>query len=76
MNLLLHFNKVFITRQEEIASTRSLLNTAKLMESNAMLLKLKKMKYMVKIAHQVTEITINGNGSVLDKLQKMLITEK
>lgn len=38
-----------IMRQEETASTRSLLNTAKLMEENQMLYKLKEMEYLEKI---------------------------
>ena len=41
-----------IMRREETASTRSLLNTAKLMEENAMLWKLKEMEYVEKIAGQ------------------------
>ncbi len=41
-----------IMRREETASTRSLLNTAKLMEDNAMLLKLKEMEYVEKIAEK------------------------
>ena len=36
--------------KEETASTRSLLNTAKLMEDNMMLFKLKEMEYVEKIA--------------------------
>ncbi|RYZ19097.1 MAG: slipin family protein, partial [Sphingobacteriales bacterium] len=42
-----------IMRREETASTRSLLNTAKLMEDNAMLWKLKEMEYVEKIADKV-----------------------
>src|SRR5690606_40501208 len=38
-----------ITRREETASTRSLLNTAKMLEENAMLYKLKEMEYVEKI---------------------------
>src|SRR5690606_30805677 len=42
-----------IMRREETASTRSLLNTAKLMEENAMLFKLKEMEYVEKIADKI-----------------------
>ena len=42
-----------ITRREETASTRSLLNTAKLMEENEMLFKLKQMEYVEKIAEKI-----------------------
>ncbi len=58
-----------ITRREETASTRSLLNTAKLMEDNEMLFKLKEMEYVEKIAEKIGEITVAGNGQVLDQLK-------
>ena len=58
-----------ITRREETASTRSLLNTAKLMEENDMLFKLKEMEYVEKIAEKIGEITVSGNGQVLDQLK-------
>ena len=41
-----------ITRREETAATRSLLNTAKLMEENQMLFALKEMEYVEKIAEK------------------------
>lgn len=58
-----------ITRREETASTRALLNTAKLMEENSMLLKLKEMEYVEKIADKINNITISGNSQVLDQLK-------
>ncbi len=58
-----------ITRREETASTRSLLNTAKLMEDNEMLFKLKEMEYVEKIAEKIGEITVAGNGQVIDELK-------
>ena len=64
-----------IMRQEETASTRSLLNTAKLMEQNAMLLKLKEMEYMEKISEKVGEITLNGGGGVIEQLKKLVVAE-
>ncbi|MBS1509785.1 MAG: slipin family protein [Bacteroidetes bacterium] len=64
-----------IMRREETASTRSLLNTAKLMEENAMLWKLKEMEYVEKIAEKIGEITVNGNGALLDQL-KQIFTAK
>ena len=60
-----------IMRREETASTRSLLNTAKLMEENAMLWKLKEMEYVEKIAEKIGEITVNGNGALLDQLKQI-----
>lgn len=58
-----------ITRREETASTRSLLNTAKLMEDNEMLFKLKEMEYVEKIADKIGEITVSGGGQVVDQLR-------
>lgn len=58
-----------ITRREETASTRSLLNTAKLMEDNEMLFKLKEMEYVEKIADKIGEITVAGNGQIIDQLK-------
>lgn len=65
-----------IMRREETASTRSLLNTAKLMEDNAMLFKLKEMEYVEKIAEKVGAITIGGNAKVLDQLKEIFTPGK
>jgi hypothetical protein len=65
-----------IMRREETASTRSLLNTAKLMEENAMLWKLKEMEYVEKIADKISNISVNGNGVLLDQLKQILISQK
>ncbi len=60
-----------IVRREETAATRSLLNTAKLMEDNAMLYKLKEMEYIEKIADRIGEITVSGSGQVVDQLKEI-----
>lgn len=60
-----------ITRREETASTRSLLNTAKLMEENDMLYKLKEMEYVEKIAEKIGEITVSGNGNMVTQLKEI-----
>jgi regulator of protease activity HflC (stomatin/prohibitin superfamily) len=65
-----------IMRREETASTRSLLNTAKLMEENAMLWKLKEMEYVEKIADKISNISVNGNGVLIDQLKQILISQK
>lgn len=57
-----------IARREETAATRSLLNTAKLMEENEMLFKLKEMEYIEKIAEKIGEVTVSNGGKVLDQL--------
>ncbi len=65
-----------IMRREETASTRSLLNTAKLMEDNAMLWKLKEMEYVEKIADKVNTISVSGNGQILEQLKQIFISPK
>ncbi len=65
-----------IMRREETASTRSLLNTAKLMEENSMLWKLKEMEYVEKIAEKIGEITVNGNGALLDQLKQIFASKQ
>jgi len=62
-----------ITRREETASTRSLLNTAKLMEDNAMLFKLKEMEYVEKIADKISNITLSGSGQIVDQLKQIFV---
>jgi hypothetical protein len=62
-----------IMRREETASTRSLLNTAKLMEENAMLWKLKEMEYVEKIADKIGEITVNGSGALVEQLKGIFV---
>lgn len=60
-----------IMRREETASTRSLLNTAKLMEENEMLFKLKEMEYVEKIADKINNISISGGGQFLEQMKAM-----
>jgi hypothetical protein len=64
-----------IMRREETASTRSLLNTAKLMEENAMLWKLKEMEYVEKIADKINNISVGGNGQLLEQLKQILVSK-
>jgi hypothetical protein len=64
-----------ITRQEETASTRSLLNTAKLLEDNAMLYKLKELEYMEKIADKIEKINLSGGNAVIDDLRNLLVAK-
>jgi regulator of protease activity HflC (stomatin/prohibitin superfamily) len=62
-----------IMRREETASTRSLLNTAKLMEGNQMLFKLKEMEYVEKIAEKINSISVSGNGVLIDQLRQIFV---
>lgn len=65
-----------ITRREEVASTRSLLNTARLMDENATLYKLKELEYVERICEKVGNININGGNDVLSQLTGMLSSNK
>ena len=60
-------------RREETAAMRSMLNTAKLMEENEMLWKLKEMEYVEKIADRIGEITISGSGNVISQLKDIFV---
>jgi regulator of protease activity HflC (stomatin/prohibitin superfamily) len=62
-----------IMRREETAAMRSMLNTAKLMEENEMLWKLKEMEYVEKIADRIGEITISGSGNVISQLKDIFV---
>ncbi|MFD1144097.1 slipin family protein [Larkinella insperata] len=62
-----------IMRREETASTRSLLNTAKLMEDNEMLWKLKEMEYVEKIADKISTISVSSDGSMVDQLKQLFV---
>ena len=61
-----------IERREEVASTRSLLNTAKLMDENETLYKLKKLEYLEKICGRVGEISVSGNGDLVEQLSRLM----
>lgn len=61
-----------ITRREEVASTRSLLNTARLLEENETLRRLKEMEYLEKICDKVGTITIHGGKGILEQLGELV----
>jgi regulator of protease activity HflC (stomatin/prohibitin superfamily) len=61
-----------ITRREETASTRSLLNTAKLMEENKTLYRLKELEYLEKICDKVGNISLSANSGILDQLRDIV----
>ncbi|HRI00497.1 MAG TPA: slipin family protein [Saprospiraceae bacterium] len=60
-----------ITRREETASTRSLLNTARLMEENEMLWKLKEMEFLERVTDRVSNLSVSGNGNILNQLREI-----
>ncbi|MBI1222446.1 MAG: slipin family protein [Bacteroidetes bacterium] len=79
------FNKVLIAekqaaanviiRREETASTRSLLNTAKLMEENEVLFRLKEMEYVERIAEKIGSLSVSGNGTLISQLKEIFVNK-
>lgn len=65
-----------ITRREETASTRSLLNTAKLMEENSTLYKLKELEFLEKICDKVGSISLSSSGGIIEQLNEILKVNK
>lgn len=61
-----------ITRREEIAATKSLLDTAKLMDENATLFKLKELEYLERICDKVGTISVDGGGGILKALHELI----
>lgn len=64
-----------ITRREEVASTRSLLNTARLMEENKTLYKLKELEYIERICENVGNINLSG-GNIIGQLTDIIRGDK
>jgi regulator of protease activity HflC (stomatin/prohibitin superfamily) len=66
-----------IRRQEETAATRSLLNTARLMEENPLLLRLKELESLERVVEKVGRIDLHaGEGQGLDALLSNLVRLK
>lgn len=65
-----------ITRREETASTRSLLNTAKLMDENQTLYRLKELEFLEKICEKVGSISLSGGGDLLERLGALIGEKK
>ena len=61
-----------IRRREETAATRSLLNTAKVMEENPIMLRLKELEALETISERVGYLTVhNGTQGLLEDLVKL-----
>ena len=66
-----------IRRQEETAATRSLLNTARLMEENPLLLRLKELESLERLVEKVGRIDLHaGDGQGFDALLNKLVRLK
>jgi len=61
-----------ITRREETAATKSLLDTAKLMDENATLYKLKELEYLERICDKVGSISVDSGGGILNNLRELV----
>ncbi|AKG23724.1 slipin family protein [Calothrix sp. 336/3] len=59
-----------VRRREETAATRSMLNTAKVMEDNPVALRLKELEILERIADKIEKIQVNGS---LDSIMTDLI---
>ena len=61
-----------ISRREETNATRSLLNTARVMAENPVMLRLKELEALETIAGKVERLTVhNGTGGLLNDLVKL-----
>jgi regulator of protease activity HflC (stomatin/prohibitin superfamily) len=61
-----------IRRREETAATRSMLNTAKVMEDNPVALRLKELEVLERIAEKIEHINVNGGlDSILTELVRI-----
>jgi len=64
-----------ITRREETASTRSLLNTAKLLDENETLYRLKELEFMERICDKIGSISLSNGGNMLEQLNALISTK-
>lgn len=62
-----------ISRREEVASTRSMLNTAKLLDENKTLRRLKELEYIERISANVGNISLSSGEGLIKQLGKALI---
>jgi hypothetical protein len=46
------------------------------MEDNTMLWKLKEMEYVEKIALKIGEISVSGNGTLIEQLKQIFVKQK
>ena len=61
-----------IKRREETAQTRQLANTARLLESNPVLMRLKELEALGEIASKIDRITLVGSG---DMVKSVLLSD-
>lgn len=61
-----------ITRREETAATKSLLDTARLMDENTTLFKLKELEYLERICDKVGNISVGSGDGILNSLRELV----
>ena len=61
-----------ITRREETAATKSLLETAKLMDENQTLYRLKELEYLERVCDKIGNISVESNGGILKNLREIM----
>ena len=64
-----------IARREDTASTLRLLNTAKLMEENQTLYRLKELEFLEKISENIGTISLSGKDNLLESLNTLLASK-
>ncbi|MBL8018426.1 MAG: slipin family protein [Leptospirales bacterium] len=65
-----------VTRREEIASTRSLLNTARLMDENPTLYRLKELEFVERMAEKVGSVSLSPGTGLLEQLNGLIAARK
>jgi regulator of protease activity HflC (stomatin/prohibitin superfamily) len=65
-----------IRRREETAATRSLLNTAKLMEDNPTLLRLKELESLERVTEKIGRIDVHAGSAGLNAVLDQLVSLK
>jgi len=66
-----------VTRREEVAATRSLLNTARLLDENPTLMRLKELEHAERIAEKIGHLAvIGGIDAIVPKIREALSEKK
>ena len=61
-----------ITRREETAAMRSQANTAKILETNPTLMRLRELEVLEKVAGKAKQSVVVGEGGLADRVAKLL----
>lgn len=64
-----------IRRREEMAAVRNSLNSAKLMDENPVLFRLKELELVERISGKVGALNVSGSGEVLEQLRKLISSD-